>query len=243
MENKPKESKHKLWEYSKVFFRFAHFLLTLFVFAALFISTITTFLDPASQIDPFSTIFALIVVTSLMEAGVHRFWPRLYYRIGIPVLIKKYSIDFVENLPSDFGNISGSVKANGMLPQVVFKQLSRFEYGLWANKTAGNQGRLARKSRYNPVTRGYICLDIENMKLKIQVYLNWTTIPFFLWFGIVILEPGLIIKPIIVVLGIMIFIQLFRGEIQQYMKAWDVVIRYTYGEIGIEDIAVELAKT
>lgn len=241
---KPEVMKQKIWAYTKAVFRLAQFIFLLLLIIAFMASTIANLLDPTSQEAPVMTIFALMFATGIMEVGVRRFWPDLYYRIGIPVVSRNYSIDFVEYMPTNFANISGTVKAEGILPQVVIKQLSKFEYGLWANETAGNRGRLRRRSRYNPLTRGYICLDRENMRLKMRAYLNWTTIPFlFIWFGFAIFAPGLILKMVFTILGIVISGQLFRGEVQQYLKAWDAVRRYVYGEIEVEDIAVELAKT
>jgi hypothetical protein len=242
MANKPNEGIHTIGGYTKAFFRLAMFLLTLFVIVALFASTITDLLNPTSQEPPLTTMFALLVATALMEFSIRRFWPRLYYRIGIPVLIRNYSINLVESLPTDFGHISGTIKAEGMWPQIVFIQLSKLEYGLWANKTAGkSQGR---KSSYNPLTRGYISLDKEKLQLKMRVHLNWTSLPFIIfWFGVVFLGPSLGAKLIFGPIGLLIFSLLSYGEVQQYLKGWYVVKKYACGEIKVDDIVVELAQT
>jgi hypothetical protein len=178
--------------FAKAGIHFAKFLFLLFLLLALgsaALQEVSVSLSEGSL--PVFSIFFLIASISLLEYGIHKSLPRYYFRIGIPVMRRECTIDFAKGLPPDFARISGKVKPTGFLPQVEIKQITPVEYGLWANAMqSGKHGWPRRRRRYHPLTRGYIYLDKENIKLKMCVYLNWGAMALMLFWQYRKNHPG-----------------------------------------------------
>lgn len=156
--------------------------------------------------------------------------------------MRTYKLDY--ELPKlDITGLPVAVAAEDRKPQVEIRPLSKTTYGLWPNRVRRNSAWLRDGfGRYNPMTRGYLHFDKEKMKLQLRVYINWVSLPFFIaWFVIIIFAAALCFRMFLIAFGTLAFAQILWGEIQQYLRCWEVVKRYMDDEIDIYDVDILLS--
>ena len=236
------KTKRRLWAFARAFIHFAKFLFYLFIFLLVGFSLLEN-ISKSPTLFSESSFFALLMLLILVEYVARKLLPRYYFKFGLPILRRDYSVFSMENMSANFVSLPRKVNKKELLPQIDIYPLSDYEYGLWATSQPSKDKPFWKRGRkYNPLARGYLVLDREKYLLKLRVYVNWFTIPFlFLWFGGFIrsLSTNFLFGLFLIVFGVFVFTQLYQNEIIQYLKVWDAVQRHISGEYGIEQLERE----
>jgi len=238
------KTRERLWVFAKAFVHFVKYLLAISIFLLVGFSLLENISNYPTLISE-SSLFALLMLLILVEYATRKLFPRYYFKFGLPILRREYSVFSMENVLVGFVSLPSKVNAQELLPQIDIHPLSEYEYGLWATTTPSkDMPRLRRGRRYNPLARGYLVLDREKNLLKLRVYVNWFTIlflPLWFWGAFHALSTNSLFGIFFIAIGGYIFAQLYQNEIIQYLKVWDAVQRYIYGEYDIEQIERELS--
>lgn len=229
--------KRRIRAFARAFVHFTKFLFLLTIILGLGGSFLHDIIDSPTQMGPGLGLIALLVVCALGEHSWRKFLPRYYFRYGILVLKRDFPIFPAENMPTNLASLPRTSKSKGLLPQIDIQPLNDFEYGLWANAIESRDRLFRRRmANYSPLTHAFLALDRDNNTLKLRVYLNWFTLPFLaIWFGAASFIPAshLLFKTGLIVIGALVVIKLLSDEKEQYLRIWDAVRRYTYGEYDI----------
>ena len=238
------KTRKMLWAFAKAFVHFAKILLVIAIFLLVGFSLLESISKSPTLISE-SSLFALLILLILVEYTTRKLFPRYYFKFGLPILRRDYSVFSMESARVDFVSLPSKVNAQELLPQIDIHPLSGYEYGLWATSMPSKDKPFWKRGRrYNPLSRGYLVLDRKKHLLKLRVYVNWFTISFLLlWFGAAFhaLRTNLLFGIFFVPFGVYIFAQLYQNERIQYLKIWDAVQRYIYGEYDIEQIEREFS--
>ena len=193
-----------------------------------------------TPLDPVLTIVGIVVVFGLVEHSWRGFFPRTYFKFGIPLLRRAYSVFQAESLAANFAALPNSLSSMGKLPRIDVLPLSDVEYGLWASEVESQSWPSKGKmTTYNPLTRGFLVLDKDKNSLKLSTYLNWSTLPLLIiWFGFFLYVPlfCFVARFAFMGFGVYIIAKLFEGETKQYLRLWEAVKRYSYGQYDMGEI-------
>lgn len=173
--------------------------------------------------------FALLALLQVIETGLRRSRPELYYKIGIPILRRNLSTISLKKEPLTLGFLPEYLKASGFIPRIEIHHLNDLTCGLWVPLV---QRRYASGHIRNflSLTHGYIVLDTKNKVLKLRVFLNWFT-PFFILVGFSFLffPSALCIGiGISVIWASLLLFRIFK-ERERHLVIWNSIQKYSFG--------------
>ena len=120
------------------------------------------FLDSNGSFVRFNSgaiLLGMVFASAIIEFSLRKFIPRYYFKYGIPILRREFSLFAIKNNITSLEATPEILKSNKLTPQIEIKYLNEMEYGLWANAVQ-SRDRLFRKrmANYNPITRGYLAV-------------------------------------------------------------------------------------
>lgn len=178
-------------------------------------------MDFFNDIPYFFLGFIAIVI---LEIIVRRWFPRFYYRIGIPLLWRtaplpypQFDVNTLLALHTKPARVSGK-------PILQIFPLAETEFGLLATKLTAETKLTGKQRNYNPLTRAYVRTKKKGQIVEMVVYLNWAIIPFAAgWFWSAFWAPVGLLNYFLMAFGAFIIYSLIRGEFDQYFRVWHML--------------------